>query len=878
MSEWFTQQMDYIYFVYGLSFLILGVVCLFLPRQDPSGLSWRLLAGFGLTHGLIEWLELVEMFTGDTPEFNALRFLLHAVSFLFLAEFALTGVLARFRWPKLLGGSLVMLALTGVLAWSHGIEHFPILIRYALGFPACMAGAWLFWRAREVEPAPNRTFWLAIGALAMVIYGVSSGLVVKSSDFWPATLLNAQTFQAALGVPIQLVRAFAALLMTIAVWGLATTATADSTPLFHHKKRYFALFIGGFCLLLGAGWWLTDHLGRLFQADQSQSLRNDLDGLVNRLSRETFAIDGSVIALAGIIQPLFQRGQPDGDHRAEIDGTLDQLATSVKGVAYLMGPDGKVLAASNRDTPGSFVGKNYRFRPYFLEAMEGRVGHYYAYGVTSGEPGYYASAPIRAKLPDGGNPAAPPARDPPSRELLGPGNEEIVAVAVIKKTLSPREMGFTMFSNAYLLNPDGVALLAGRDDFSPLPLWALESAVMRRLEESKQFGPLSEHQPIFKRELRDGMTIMLERARHLVGRVAIDAAGWSVLLVKSEHTTRVNRMLGILIALLVSILMLSYYGILHRETTVLHAARKMAENASQTKSFFLANMSHEIRTPINAILGMIHLALQTSLTSQQRHYLSRVEDAGRTLLHIINDILDFSKIEAGKLTLETIPFSIEKVADRMATMVAPKTQDKALELIVFVDHHIPPVLMGDPVRLGQILLNLVSNAVKFTEQGEVCLEVVLAETSDTTATLDFRVRDTGIGMTGEQMSRLFTAFTQADASTTRCFGGTGLGLAICRHLVERMGGRIELISEPGKGSQFAFQLRFPLAGEGEVLADAAEGPIRLAASRILLVDDHPMARRVCRDMLAPYPCRIEEAENGLQAVDRILRATAGDPF
>ncbi|MBF0213863.1 MAG: response regulator, partial [Magnetococcales bacterium] len=273
-----------------------------------------------------------------------------------------------------------------------------------------------------------------------------------------------------------------------------------------------------------------------------------------------------------------------------------------------------------------------------------------------------------------------------------------------------------------------------------------------------------------------------------------------------------------------------------------------------------------------------HLALQTSLDTQQRHYLSRIEEAGRTLLHIINDILDFSKIEAGKLTLEQVPFAMDKVADRVAAMVAPKTQDRSLELIVFVDHQLPPLLLGDSLRLGQVLLNLLSNAVKFTEAGEVCLEILLVERAATEVTVGFKVRDTGIGMTPEQMSRLFTAFTQADSTTTRRYGGTGLGLAICRHLVERMGGEILLVSGEGRGIQFSFQLRFPIAGEHDTLPAAQETPIRLTASRLLVVDDHPMARRVCREMLAPYPCRIEEAENGLQAVDRILRAATGDPF
>ncbi|MBF0190202.1 MAG: response regulator [Magnetococcales bacterium] len=853
MAEWFSQQMDYIYFVYGLSFLILGVVCQSMPRNDPSGLSWRLLGGFGLSHGVSEWLELLEMIFGDSPEFYAFRFFVHAISFLLLAEFALSGMATRLARPWTPGLSLLPLTAVGVVAWMQGVESFPVWIRYGLVLPSCLLGAVLFWQAGTAS-RPGKRAWLRFGAAGMLGYGLASGLVVPTMPVWPASELNSQIFLATTGVPIQLLRAAMAMLLTIALWGVATDQP-EITPLFQQQKRYFSLFIGGFLLLLGAGWGLTEHLGKLYQADQSMALRNDLEGLANRLNRETFAIEGSVIALAGIIQPMLHAAPMPSEPTEEIQSTLDQLASSVKGIAYLMDPKGVVFAASNRDTPGSFMGKSYRFRPYFQEALEGRIGHYFAYGVTSGEPGYYAGAPIRAR-----------------------GSQEILAVAVIKKTLLEAELGFKKFPHAFLLNPDGVALLSGQTEFSPRPLWPLDPTLQNRLEDSKQFGPLHEHKPVFKQELLNDTRLEIEYTPYIVGRLAINQDGWSILLLKPEKTTRVNRMLGILIALLISLLMLTYYLVLHRETTVLFNARKMAEDASQTKSYFLANMSHEIRTPINAIMGMIHLALQTHLNTQQRHYLARIEEAGRTLLHIINDILDFSKIEAGRLSLESIPFALDKVADRVAAMVAPKTQDKALELIVFVDHQLPPVLMGDPLRLGQILLNLMSNAVKFTETGEVSLEILCAGLTDRSARVDFRVRDTGIGMNPEQMARLFNAFTQADSSTTRRYGGTGLGLAICRHLVEQMGGEIRLTSEPGQGSQFSFQLAFPRAGQHDTLPDTPEIPLRLTASRLLVADDHPMARRVCREMLAPYPCRIEEAENGLQAVDRVLRAAQHDPF
>ncbi|MBF0213864.1 MAG: hypothetical protein HQM00_09930, partial [Magnetococcales bacterium] len=578
MADWFADQMDYIFFVYGLSFLILGVVCLSMPRKDSTGLSWRLLAGFGLLHGATEWLELLEMVFGDTPEFHAGRFFIHAVSILFLAEFALAGMAVRLSLRRKHGISLVALTVAGVAAWYHGVDSFPVWIRYGLVLPSCLIGAWLFWEIASRTPMVDRRRWFRVGAMSLLAYGVASGVVVPALPFWPATVVNSTLFLNFTGIPIQLVRALLAMLLTIALWGVATDQS-DTTPLFQQQKRFFILFVGGFLFLLGAGWLLTEHLGRLYQHDQSTALRNDLEGLTNRINREIFAVEGSVIALAGIVQPMLHGDRNHAEHLVEIDSTLDQLASSVKGIAYLMDPQGDVQAASNRNTPSSFMGKNYRFRPYFQQAMDGRIGHYFAYGVTSAEPGYYASAPIRT-----------------------PGSQEIVGVAVIKKTLIPAELGFKKFGQAFLVNPDGVALFSGLDAFEPRPLWPLSSEVMNRLEETKQFGSLIETTPLFKQVLSDGMRFELAHLPRLVGRLAINDEGWSVIYLKVEKTTRLNRMLGILIALLVSLLMLTYYLVLHRETTVLYNARQMAENASQTKSFFLANMSHEIRTPINAVL------------------------------------------------------------------------------------------------------------------------------------------------------------------------------------------------------------------------------------------------------------------------------------
>ena len=304
----------------------------------------------------------------------------------------------------------------------------------------------------------------------------------------------------------------------------------------------------------------------------------------------------------------------------------------------------------------------------------------------------------------------------------------------------------------------------------------------------------------------------------------------------------------------------------------LRAAQQAAEAATLAKTHFLANMSHEIRTPMNAIMGMSHLALLDELPPRARNYVEKVHRAAGNLLQILNDVLDVSKIESGKLELETADFQLENVVSHMADVLGVRAEEKGMELLFTAPPDIPTALVGDPIRLGQVLINLGTNAIKFTQQGEVLIGCETLNQQADAVTLHFWVQDKGIGMNPEQIQRLFLPFTQGDSSTTRQYGGTGLGLAISRQLVEMMGGRIWVESQEGRGSTFHFTARFGVQaqpnGRRALLASEMHG------KRLLLVDDNAAAREVLGDMTRHMGLDVEVSDSGENALQRMQQALA----
>jgi signal transduction histidine kinase/ActR/RegA family two-component response regulator len=400
--------------------------------------------------------------------------------------------------------------------------------------------------------------------------------------------------------------------------------------------------------------------------------------------------------------------------------------------------------------------------------------------------------------------------------------------------------------------------IAQRGDYGP---GAIEEHVAARVQLCLKFEPHS-----FTRTMANGAQL------NIIGRPIYDASGEVSGFVTIYHDVTAEK---------------RHEEALEAKNRELEQAKQLAEAASLAKGQFLSNMSHEIRTPLNCVIGMAYLALKTDLDPRQRDYLEKIRFAGEHVLGLIDDILDISKIEAGKMDLQHIEFSLDQVLQTVKTVVAPKAASGKLELVFDLDPALPPMLMGDPLRLGQVLINYTNNAIKFSQQGRVTIRLRKIAGDARHCLVRFEVSDQGIGLSPAEMDKLFVSFQQADASTTREYGGTGLGLAICKQLAQLMGGEVGVESERGVGSTFWFTARLvvppsdvsALIGQlsdaaKELLANghASTATDRLKGARILLAEDNTFNQEIAQEMLEEVGATVSIANNGIEALELLRQS------
>jgi signal transduction histidine kinase/CheY-like chemotaxis protein/HPt (histidine-containing phosphotransfer) domain-containing protein len=547
-----------------------------------------------------------------------------------------------------------------------------------------------------------------------------------------------------------------------------------------------------------------------------------------------------------------------------VTATLDRLRTGFFAEsALVVNGKGIIVAYSSSEKGVRGVGSDVSFRPYFPRAMAGKVNVYPAVGINSNDRGFYLAVPIKK------------------------GEAELPVGALVVK-ISVRKFDELLKSwgggPAVLVSPQGVVFASSRPDWLLGVAGRPDAQRLVDIRTTRQFGKaFGQNVPqLLFDESAPGVDL---NGEHFVLRsqhIDLDdpAGGWKLLVFDDSSawlSLPIRGGIAVSIALLFAIVAGWLFSaargneLLEESRQRLQRAKEAAEKSASVKSDFLANMSHEIRTPMNAIIGLSHLALRQTPPPSQRDYLQKIWQSGQHLLGIINDILDFSKIEAGQMRIERIDFDLGSVLENVKNLIGDKASAKGLDLAFEVQPDIPQRLIGDPLRIGQILINFANNAVKFTEEGKVSIAVSKLAENGQEVHLRFTVSDTGIGLTGEQIGNLFLSFSQADTSTARKYGGTGLGLAISKRLADLMGGDAGVESVFGAGSTFYFSLRLGIAAQE---APKALPKADLRGRWVLVADANRAARGILVDLLGSLGFAVSANSSAVGALQTLRDAVA----
>jgi len=902
----FSDQMDYVFAVYGLGFCLLGLVGLNLARSETSRLAWRWLAASAFLHGLNIWVVSLMVSLGVGAGIQAIRIALLFGSSVCLFEFA------RRSWAALGGRrlgpwSLLPLIVLAALGAIDGFVGLSASIRYALGLPG---GIWaavaMFHGARRATAGQVA---LQTAAVATIPLTLLEYLITPKAHFAPASILNHDSFISTLGFPEQLLGVVLAAIMVFGLWSHSLALLDHEHPgmLRSTYTRVQMVLAAMLLVVVVAGWVATEWIGRATE-DEARAR------LISRSALAAAAID------ARQVRSLTMSSRDVGGEAYESLRTqLARMDTAAKDIrwTYLMGlRKGRVVFVADGIPVGDLghaePGEPYVAPPAGLGSVF-RTGKSLSSGPYTDEYGTFVSSFSAVRGPDGGI-VAVLGLDTDVHDWTGQIADQrlapilvtlLLAIVILifmgiqdsmslgaQRVRESEEKYRSVIDNMqdvfYRANTEGRLVFASPSFARMFGYPSVEDAYGMELSETVYIDP-ADREEFLKRieaegsvhdyevalKRRDGTLLTVaanshyyyDRQGNVLGiegvfrDVTERKRAAEALVFAKEQTEAANREL-------------------ERSIARANQLALEAQSADAAKSEFLANMSHEIRTPMNGVIGMTSLLLDTDLDQEQRELAETVRDSAEALLVIINDILDFSKIEAGKLEMETLDFDLRTTLEDAMDLPAFRAHEKGLELAMLVEPDVPSSLCGDPGRLRQVLVNLIGNAIKFTDEGEVTIEVALESETPTTATVRFTVRDTGIGIPPDKVDGLFAAFTQADSSTTRRFGGTGLGLSISKRLVELMGGKIGVESEVGVGSTFWFIVTFTKQDPATVAAqESEEMPADITGMRILAVDDNATNRRVVARMLESWGCRHTVASTPQRALDDLREAkAAGDPY
>lgn len=539
LALFFKDQQDYIFFVYGLAFLMLAAVCFGRPKAAGDALPWTYLGWFGLVHGLYEWLELAALSVGDTVLFSATRVVLMAASYGLLVEFGRVSARRLKLWAPGPWIFLPLLLLISIGGLAGGMAGLNGAARSVLALSGCGWTSFILFSRAQMFSGTSR-IGLASAGVAMALYGGTAALVLPASTPLAPNFFIDETFLAGTGVPIQLVRAFCACWIAWSI-GVHEQRRDEEALLIVRHRWYFRLVIGALVLIVGLGWLLTNRFGEYYREDFRNGIRTDIALLVQRLVVETTVAQGLAISMSGA-PDLAGINNLNAHSLAGLDNLVDRYGAVRPGlIAYVMDRAGNVLTCSNRDTPTSCLGNNYGFRPYFQDAFAGKIGQYFAVGVTTGEAGFYASAPIRGE------------------------KQEIIGVAVIKTTLnaSAEKLGLSRFPHVFLIDSMGVVLLSGVSG-APHRLWPLPGETSGAAPDGARPAG-NQNSTLLDHRFKDGDRVILSGKKFLAGQQMFGQEGWSIVLLREETNSLISRFFAILLTLTACLLTLGASLLLRRE-------------------------------------------------------------------------------------------------------------------------------------------------------------------------------------------------------------------------------------------------------------------------------------------------------------------------